>query len=96
MDLVVDCDCDCGFSLRALDGAVVNGRDVRVLGARNREDEASARVANQEREVIQVICDTCAKSEAKARIVNCCQVMLQARAPLDPQPEGSFRFSESV
>lgn len=73
-------DWDCGFSLGALDGAVVNGRDIRVLGARNRnrEDEASARVANkEEREVImQVICMTCAKSEAKARVVNC-QVMPQ-------------------
>jgi hypothetical protein len=86
LDLVVDWDC--GFSLGALDGAVVNGRDIRVLGARNcnREDEASARVANKEERgvIMQVIHMTCAKSEAKARIVNC-QVPSDAPAPLDPQ-----------
>jgi hypothetical protein len=74
---VVDCDCDCGLSLRALDGAVVNGRDVRILGARNREDEASARVAKQEREVIQVICDRhmCEKrGQSKDGLIVYCQV----------------------
>ena len=59
-------DCDCGFfeSLRTLDGAVVNGRDVRVLGARNcnREDEARARVAHKEREERR---DMCERSEAR-------------------------------
>ena len=80
-------DCDCGLSLRALDGAVVNGRDVQALGARNREDEASVRVANQEREVIQVICDTCAKSEAKASLLPSDSArMLQLHLIHNPQP----------
>ncbi len=41
LDLVADCDR--GFLLRALDG-VASRRDVRGLGARSREDEASASV----------------------------------------------------
>jgi len=39
--------------LRAPDGVADSGRDIRVLGARNREDEASARVAKER----EVICD---------------------------------------
>lgn len=68
LDPVVDRDR--GFGLRALDEAVVSGRDVRVLGARNREGEASARVARalrNEREAKKDICDMRVKRGAEAR-----------------------------
>lgn len=91
---MVDCDCDRGFSLRALeDGAVVNGRDVRDLGARscNREDGARAATAlHNEREAKHVIYDMRVKRGQEADELSPVDLMLQLQLHLIHKPDAEL------